>query len=190
MALAVGPLGHVYALEASNANYDVLLRNIQLNRLDNVTAVCAAVTDRTTDLEVPACGAPGNYSLASNSPTRTTIPAWSLDDFDRHYKIEQVALMVIDIEGSETLALRGARSLLRSGRVRTVVCEVNPSWLGRMGSSAQELYGEFQKCGLTVSCLNRWGHLRALNAQTLDELTNRPPGVGFKLDVVLRSARR
>ena len=187
LALAIGPSGHVYALEALKANHEVLLQNIQLNGLTNVTPVRAAVADRTTELDAPACAAPGNYSLASNSPSRTTIPAWSLDDFCRHYKIDHVDLMVIDIEGSETLALRGARNLLCSGRVRTVVCEVNPSWLCRMGSSARELYGEFQACQLTVSFLNRFGRLQELNAQTFAQLTNGQPGVAFKLDVVLRS---
>ena len=187
LALATGPTGHVYALEALQANYEVLLRNLQLNGLTNVTAVRAAVADRTTELNAPARGAPGNYSLASDSPTRTTIPAWSLDDFCRHHKIEHVDLMVMDIEGSETMALRGARSLLCSGRVRTMVCEVNPAWLRRMGSSARDLYREFEACRLTVSLLTRFGNSRELNAQTFDQLTNRQPNVGVKLDVILRS---
>ena len=188
LALATGRSGQVFALEALQANYDVLLRNIQLNGLTNVTAVRAAVADRTTELDAPARGAPGNYSLATHSPNRTTIPAWSLDDFCRHYKVEHVGLMVIDIEGSETMALRGARNLLCSGRVRTVVCEVNPSWLRRMGSSAQELYSEFQACRLTASRLDRFGNLHELNAQAFANLTNRQPGVAFKMDVVLRSS--
>jgi hypothetical protein len=59
-----------------------------------------------------------------------------------------------------------------------------------MGSSAQELYDEFQACGLTVSRLSRFGRLRALNAKTFAQLTSRQPGTPAKLDVVLQSAMK
>ena len=86
--------------------------------------------------------------------------------------------MVMDIEGAETLAFRGARHLLSSGRVRNVVCEVNPAWLRRMNSSADELYGEFQACGLKVSLLNRFSRLRDLSPGLFTALTHPGPRSG------------
>ena len=81
LALATGPTGRVFALEALEANYDILRQNVLLNELTNVTVVRVAVVDRTTELDAPVRSAPGNYSLAASGPARTTVPACSLDDF-------------------------------------------------------------------------------------------------------------
>ena len=68
LALATGPTGRVFALEALEANYDILRQNVLLNELTNVTVVRVAVVDRTTELDAPVRSAPGNYSLAASGP--------------------------------------------------------------------------------------------------------------------------
>ena len=44
-ALKVGKTGRVYAFEPVKTNYDVLVKNIQINKLDQVFPVCLAVSD-------------------------------------------------------------------------------------------------------------------------------------------------
>jgi FkbM family methyltransferase len=175
----------VYAFEALPANYEVLLKNLELNGLTNVTPICGVAADRTSEMQVPQKTTRGNYSLATMSAERTSAHAWSLDDFARQYQIDRIDLMVIDIEGSETMALRGARTLLSSGRVGTTVCEVNPGWLRRMGSSPVELYREFEATALTVAVLERFGRSRELTPGEFAELTGGSSGID-KVDVVLR----
>ena len=65
--------------------------------------------------------------------------------------------MKIDIEGSETKALRGASRLLSSGAIGQILIEFNPHWLKRMGSSPDELYDLFEQFDLVVNFLTRFG---------------------------------
>jgi len=163
LALRVGSHGHVYAFEACRPNYDGLLKNIALNGLKNVTAIFGAVADRTGTLDVPLLQHRANYSLASASEIRTQIPSWSLDEFVAEREIDQIDLMKIDIEGSEVLALRGARKLLSEARVRTVICEFNPHWLSKMGSSTEELFETFASHGMEAFRLTRFARQKPID---------------------------
>ena len=167
MALRVGSHGHVYSFEASRLNYEMLVENIAINRLDNVTPVFGAVVDESGTLEVPEMKDRGdfigNYSLAMKSPTRTAIPSLSLDEFAAAHAIERINLMKIDIEGAETKAVRGAQKLFRSGKVDMVVCEFNPAWLKNMGTSAVELYDCFAEMGMKASVVDRFSRLHPLD---------------------------
>jgi FkbM family methyltransferase len=153
LALKAGPGGRVCAFEASKVNYEILLSNIRLNRLTNVTPVYGAVAATTGTLEAPEAAERkhnlGNYSLADESPRRVMIPSLSLDDFALQHGIRSIDLLKVDVEGAEVLAMRGARRLFREGRVRTVCCEFAPERLSRMGSSAEELYELFQEYGMS-----------------------------------------
>lgn len=167
LALRVGNEGHVYAFEALRANYEILLQNIALNALKNVTPVFGAVTDKSGTYEVPEVSERsenmGNYSLASESVGRITIPSLSLDDFVAENSIERINLMKIDIEGSETIALRGAHATFAKGLVKTVVCEFNPYWLPKMGSSVEELYEAFEGFGMEAFLITRFSRLRRVH---------------------------
>jgi FkbM family methyltransferase len=52
LTLATGPSGQVYALEALPANYEVLVKNIELNGLTNVTPIRGVAADRDRVLGV------------------------------------------------------------------------------------------------------------------------------------------
>ncbi|MCU1286146.1 MAG: uncharacterized protein JWO13_2496 [Acidobacteriales bacterium] len=162
-ARMVGPSGHVYAFEANPPNFELLGQNIKLNNLSNVTPVNCAVAENAGFIEIPKRLESSNYSLAS-SPTEGTIKmqALRLDDYAEHHGIERIDLMKIDIEGSETNALRGAANLFRSGAVRKMLLEFNPFWLKKMGSSADELYDLFESYSLKVSLLTKFGGLEAI----------------------------
>jgi FkbM family methyltransferase len=190
LALRVGERGHVYAFEAFRPNYEMLLQSVALNKLTNVTAVFGAVTDGSGTLEVPNPGRNGsknigNYSLATDSPNRAVIPSWSLDDFICQNEITRVDLLKIDIEGSETMAFRGACSLLSERKVHTVVFELNPHWLAKMGSSAEELWEVVQSAGPTAFVLGSFSRLRAIDKRYILHWLSEPDNSG-KLDVVLK----
>jgi len=172
MALRVGKGGHVYAFEAFRPNYEILLQNIALNKLTNVTPVFGVLTDKSGACLIPEIrersqtGSDlGNYSLAMKSASLVEVPALSLDDFVMQYGIDRVDLMKIDIEGSETKALKGARTLFSQRRVGTVVCEFNPRWLSRMGSSAAELYEIASEYGLDTYLLTRLARIKLITRE-------------------------
>lgn len=149
--------GRIFAFEALDANYRELCFNVRRNGISNIVPIFAAITNMTGTLRVPNLTNSGNYSLASDSVDTTEVPTWSLDDFCDCHGIERIDLMKIDIEGSETKALRGASRLLASGAIRHILIEFNPYWLKRMRSSPDELYDLFEHFGLVVNLLTRFG---------------------------------
>ena len=155
----------VFAFDALRENYDMLITNINLNRARNVTAMYAAVSDQQGTLRAPIPVQHSNYSLASEGRGFVEIPAVTLDDFCQRNNIERIDVMKIDIEGSETKALRGCSRMLRTGRVGTIVIEFNNYWLRKMGSSPNELYDLFETYNLTVHELTRLGRAKRISRQ-------------------------
>jgi FkbM family methyltransferase len=112
----VGPAGNVVAFEPLPANYRLLAENLDLNRTMNVTAECSAVTDRSGEIkfDFPA-EAPWLLAgpvLASDNRGTFNVPSVSVDDYLLERK-SPVDFIKIDIEGAETMALRGAIHTLR-----------------------------------------------------------------------------
>jgi len=156
LAIRLGQHGRIYAFEPLASNYETLLHNIKLNNLTNVVPVFAAVADQEGTIYMPDVDS-GNCSLASECDHHSSVPALTLDTFTAQHGIHSIDLMKIDIEGSETKALRGASRLLSSGAIGQILIEFNPHWLKRMGSSPDELYDLFEQFGLVVNFLTRFG---------------------------------
>jgi hypothetical protein len=71
--------------------------------------------------------------------TAEEVRVQTLDSALEEMGVDKIDLMKIDTEGHEPRVLRGAQKMLREGRVRAVLCEFNEHWLGKAGSSPEEL---------------------------------------------------
>jgi FkbM family methyltransferase len=158
LSIRVGKKGRVIAVEALQGNFSELMGNIARNGITNVTPFHCAASDEEGTLEVPQIDG-GNYSLASESSLKTQVPTRTLDQIVAD--VGTIHAMKMDVEGSETRALRGARRLFAEKKIRVAVVEFNPYWLGKMGSSAAELYDLFDSYNLKVSLLGRNGKAKS-----------------------------
>ncbi len=120
LAQAVGEQGRVIAFEALPANQTRWQRNTALNGLEErARLVSAAVTDTegTTRFLVGPSDDTGKAAGSAGRRLRYTaalqVPCLSLDDFVYARGNPPPALVKMDIEGGEVLALRGMRRLLR-----------------------------------------------------------------------------
>lgn len=154
LARLVGPSGSVVAFEPLPANFRVLAENIQLNRLNNVTARPEAVTDYSGTLEFSVPDSSSNLIAGPLSPgeDRPTIlvPAISLDAFAREID-RPIHFIKMDVEGAEGLVLRGASSLLNSCRP-TMLIEVH-NMDGK--SRNHEVIPELEKLGYSIEWLGQ-----------------------------------
>jgi FkbM family methyltransferase len=147
-AKAVGPSGHVIAVEPNRETLTRLRDNIRASGVSSVVSVapvaCAdsettltfyAASHRNTgESSLSAANASQEGAIAASYPVR----ARRLDDIAREAGVNRVDAIKIDVEGAEFLVLRGAAEILE--RYRPVVAvEVIDHQLRAMGASADEL---------------------------------------------------
>lgn len=118
------PLTRIYAFEPIAANFARLEHNLQANGVENVRALCCAVTcdGRDVVLVGDAASNTGGYSaFTSAGPQVTAAHSISLSDFLSQAEIDRVALLKLDCEGAEYEIL-GSIDL---GRIERLVMEAH-----------------------------------------------------------------
>jgi FkbM family methyltransferase len=126
------PIGMVHAFEPMNWAYRRLLRNVQLNNLENVMASRLALWDQATTLTLQ-----GHAALASTTASRNDefenstelVDAVTVDDYVQAKRLPSIDLIMLDIEGGEEKALRGAQQLLRRSDAPHLVFEVHRDYV-------------------------------------------------------------
>ena len=169
MASWVGSTGTVVAFEPNPATVAVLRHNIRLNGLgERIEIVQSAVGEHEGQVEFFAAGTDGMSRAGQAHPTlsETTtlmVPATTLDTVAAS-RGTAPSWIVMDIEGWELHALRGARHVL--GRSNIVV-EMHPSawpWSGHSRSDFEQLLNDLRLRAVPLSgqrdALADYGHIR------------------------------
>lgn len=125
----IGMDGHLTTFEPVPLNTDVIARNIELNKIENVTLVRAAVGSKTgrtwiTDESNAQVSGPGQG---------IEVDVVALDD----YAHLNPTLLKIDVEGFEAEVLKGAQNVL--AKCPKIHLELHPNPLKRFGSSLEEV---------------------------------------------------
>jgi FkbM family methyltransferase len=187
-ARLLGSGGHVYAFEPAPRTAEVLRKNVELNRFENVTIVEAAVSDRDGTMafdEVGEVAQDARLAGAGRHGT-TEVRVMALDSFVAA-GARPPTLMKIDVEGHENEAIDGMVATLRSSRP-IVVCEIHQS----RHDNEHEVERMLLELGYALSWLEPgmhrqaewWGpHVVAVphlagDAQQLDDLRLRRAGRG------------
>jgi FkbM family methyltransferase len=130
-ALAAGPAGHVVSWEPHPGLFEVLQRNVAelttRRSSARITLHNAALADTqgTADLTIPdvAVTNDGMACLARANGLAGRSLRVRVDTLDDALADTSVAVMKLDVEGSELLALSGASRALHDGRIRHIVFE-------------------------------------------------------------------
>jgi FkbM family methyltransferase len=143
---AVGPEGKVLAFEPHPVQFECLQRNCP-------KALCLPYALGETEGQVmlfhePAVVAGSRLIDPALQWPGSVVRQISLD---KNCLIDgQISLMKIDIEGSETAALRGGRQTICRHKP-TIWMEINPTALERQGSSSAELHEVLDSLGYRVA---------------------------------------
>lgn len=127
----VGPTGKVIAIEAAPDNFDMLNRNVQLNRLDNVVLLnCAAYSTQTTLklYEPSADGSIYNTIMpcrAGHNGNYVKVNASTLDSILDANGLRKVDWIKIDVEGAEFEVLKGSVNTLANNKDLALLIEVH-----------------------------------------------------------------
>jgi FkbM family methyltransferase len=130
LAKWAGEEGKVFAFEASKHNYDILQKNIEINKLSNVSVYNNAVGDTRGKINI-SVGYNVNVVKKRNSDSIEMVP---LDEFKQTIP----NLVKIDVEGFEIAVLKGAHEILQTKP--KLVIEVHTDLLSNYGSSVEEIF--------------------------------------------------
>jgi FkbM family methyltransferase len=95
---------HVYCLEPDPVAYELLLKNIRLNKIHNITTAQFGLFTEKKQLFIgnpKGLGTSGSSLLYSDSQGAASIQTLSLADVTAMWSLPKVKLMKIDIEGAE-----------------------------------------------------------------------------------------
>lgn len=144
-ARLVGDEGKVYAFEPEPANFNLLKKNVETNGYQNVVLVRKAVLDKTgkTKLYIASdtnaahriTDAKELYQFRNQESIE--IDSVRLDDYFRDYN-QKINFIKIDIEGVESVAIKGMSSLLRRMNDIKVMVEFVPYFIKKLGIEPEE----------------------------------------------------
>jgi len=114
--------GTVYSFEPQKEIYDILLKNISINKCDNVKAFNFGISDKEDTFFMNATyESPNNFGsfsiIEQNSQSGIMVECKPIDSFN----IENVGFVKIDVEGHELNVLKGITSLLTRDRPNLII---------------------------------------------------------------------
>lgn len=120
-ALIFSPIttGKVYAFEPIPSNYELMLKTIELNGLENVVPCDLALGEKTGTIQIsPSIDSNGSCSTQFENRAFTykktiEVNVITLDEFVKEHEL-RIGLIKADIEGAEQLLLRGAMETIKS----------------------------------------------------------------------------
>ena len=141
----------VHAFEPNPSVCQRLIKNVELNRLDNVKVHRLGLSDqrRTAGLSVR-----GHNSGLTQVTEGNEIELSTLDEFCAEHDIQQIDLMKIDVEGHEDRVIRGGLDTLRKFRP-TILLELNPITLSAQGSNIDRVVDPLSELGYQLYAIRR-----------------------------------
>lgn len=130
----VGPKGKVIAIEAHPANYEILKKNIVLNKLTNVIPLNFAVHSIEAVVKLYEPGQEEGFTIyntimtdrkTSNNQSYVEVKAKTLDSILLEIGVNHVNWIKIDVEGAELEVLRGGPKTLSNSRDSSLLIEIH-----------------------------------------------------------------
>jgi FkbM family methyltransferase len=107
----------IHSFEPTTQNYNLMLKTIELNKLENVVPVQTGLGDKVEDNTIALnLGASAIISGEIKSPQESPTEKIQMDTLDNYVKIHnlKVGLIKVDIEGFEQYFLKGAIETIKS----------------------------------------------------------------------------
>ena len=170
--------GKLYSFEPVPEYSNILKENVSSNGLENMKVYELAVTDQVGRAPFYQNGLSSGIVFEEGAKS-FEVSTTTIDRFLIGEKIERIDLINMDCEGSELLALKGAKETLRKNKVK-IFCEIHHDFLKQLGQSVEELVQylqglEFQVQSVSLDDLevgNNFEKCEYVYAQNLNERRN------------------
>ncbi len=133
--------GSVYAFEPGSYQFNMLKRNLDLNKSSGVIPEKKIVSDSLGNKRIYFSGISntGASSLVKETGSFEDVTSVTLDVYCREHDINSIDLIKIDVEGYEMSVLRGLKEMIGQQRVKHLFIEIHDENLKKAGTSAVEL---------------------------------------------------
>jgi FkbM family methyltransferase len=146
----------VFAIEPNPRTFAALQHHLTQNAASNVQATMCGLADKPGSivLHMPPSRLDYNATVLPRAEwTRVEVPSRTLDDCVREWRIEQIDLIKIDVEGAEPLVLAGGADALARGVVRHAMIEVNGPRLTEGGGGPRALGQTLEQLGFVPASI-------------------------------------
>jgi FkbM family methyltransferase len=130
LASSVGASGRVVAIEASPANYRALIKNIKLNKCNNIAAINMAATSGPCSVEIVGGDKNNSGTLSireSVSNMAETVKGDALSNVSE-ICLDKVTFIKIDVEGSEAAIIKNIIETIHLYKsLKSIAAELTPA---------------------------------------------------------------
>jgi FkbM family methyltransferase len=146
MAEKVGPKGAVHAFEPCPETFAHLELNLALNNFPQVVAQCLALSQTTGEAQLHVFPAGleiynslgAQEFLGNRAEGIITVKTITLDEYCHQKNISRLDFLKIDVEGAESLVLKGGKRTLAENPQMALLIELQEISAGQCGSSVAE----------------------------------------------------
>jgi FkbM family methyltransferase len=138
----------VYAFEPEIRNFEILKKNIELNKIENVKLYNVAVAENKGNTTLHLCemnrGMHRIYPSHWCNDGTAKVETVKIDDM-----IKEADFIKMDIEGAELGALKGMKKLLKKCD-STVIMEFHPQSITEYGANPRDIYDLMASLGYDI----------------------------------------
>jgi FkbM family methyltransferase len=132
-AKAVGDGGRVIAVEPEDKNYELLTKNVRINKYQNVIPAKLALSDFNGKAKLFLKARSCSHSLVGKTWVTpivgvTEVAVSTLDKFLEKLSVEKVDVLKVNVEGAELNLLKGSEEHLAEGRIFKMVLTTHPPY--------------------------------------------------------------
>lgn len=140
----------VYTFEPVPRTYDYLVRNVALNKLENIRLFDFGFSNQEQDLDFyyyPQCSGNASIERLSDEATVETVTCRvkKLDDFVQEEGVS-IDFIKCDVEGAELLVFQGGLDSIRTQKP-IVFAELLRKWAAKFGYHPNQVVELFRECG-------------------------------------------
>jgi len=153
-AKIVGDTGKVFAFEPESKNFEILKKNVEINKYNNVTLEQKAVSDVNGKINLYLSKGIGFHSTINPDTTTPIIPIESvkLDDYFRELNlIDKIDFVKIDVEGAEFRVLNGMNTILEQSKNLKIFTEFMKYFLVQVGVEPKDMLNLLLNNGFELS---------------------------------------
>jgi len=167
-AKLVGDSGTVFSFEPDPKNYELLIKNIEINRYKNIIPIPKAVSNRKEKVQLFIDkNNYGNPSFSKNNIGAFSgfieVETTTLDDYFRKisygnsHKNFNIDFIKLDTQGAEGLAIEGGEKILKNNNL-IIMMEFWPYGLKNIGTNPVNLLNKLEELDFDIFMIEKSSH--------------------------------